>query len=250
MKQFSVKVKIYNNLLKERREKLGYSQVEIAKLIGLSQADYCAFEGMRKSPFRKKTGLPTRAAEKIALFFNEEVTDLWPESVLAVKQSSSEKKFDAVELLSLSSPEIRKTLMIEAECENTYLNKSRVDAIMLHMEKLTEREKKVVRMHFGMDGDGPMTFEQIGKTEGCCSARSQQILQKALRKIRGWIWYKEKEEKRKEAMGDQSFLEWEKRNTIENYNRWCEEHPTKQKGVETIIDASCTVIPQFNVGDF
>ena len=49
---------------------------------------------------------------------------------------------------------------------------------------LTERESKVLRMRFGLDGSKPLTLEEVGKVFGVTRERIRQIESKALRKSR------------------------------------------------------------------
>lgn len=49
---------------------------------------------------------------------------------------------------------------------------------------LPDREAKVVRMHFGLDGSEPMTLEQIGALSGITRERVRQIREKAFSRIR------------------------------------------------------------------
>jgi len=51
------------------------------------------------------------------------------------------------------------------------------------MSILNERERKIIQMYFGMDGN-PMTLEQIGDEYGLTKERIRQIKEKALRKCK------------------------------------------------------------------
>jgi len=57
-----------------------------------------------------------------------------------------------------------------------------------HLEEvlttLSEREAKVVRLRFGLDGDEHMTLEEVGKVFGVTRERIRQIEAKALRKLK------------------------------------------------------------------
>ena len=52
------------------------------------------------------------------------------------------------------------------------------------LNSLTERESKVLRMRFGLDGSKPLTLEEVGKVFGVTRERIRQIESKALRKLR------------------------------------------------------------------
>ncbi|MCD8011430.1 MAG: sigma-70 family RNA polymerase sigma factor [Lachnospiraceae bacterium] len=52
------------------------------------------------------------------------------------------------------------------------------------MVSLTPRERKVIRMRFGLDGGRVCTLEEIGREEGVTRERIRQIEAKALRKLR------------------------------------------------------------------
>ena len=49
---------------------------------------------------------------------------------------------------------------------------------------LKERESKILRLYFGLDGEDPMTLEDIGTLLGITRERVRQIKEKALLKLR------------------------------------------------------------------
>lgn len=52
------------------------------------------------------------------------------------------------------------------------------------LANLSERESKVLRMRFGLDGNKPLTLEEVGRVFGVTRERIRQIESKALRKLR------------------------------------------------------------------
>ena len=52
------------------------------------------------------------------------------------------------------------------------------------LEKLTEREMRIIKLRFGLDGQGPYTLEQTGKMLGITRERVRQIQEKAITKLR------------------------------------------------------------------
>ena len=58
------------------------------------------------------------------------------------------------------------------------------DEIRSAMETLTDGEARVLRMYYGLDGQQPMTLEEIGRHVGRTRERVRQIKEKALQKLR------------------------------------------------------------------
>lgn len=50
-------------------------------------------------------------------------------------------------------------------------------------EKLDEREKTIIVMRYGLDGDGVKTLDDVGEAVGCTRERVRQIQNRALRKL-------------------------------------------------------------------
>ncbi|CAB4756668.1 unannotated protein [freshwater metagenome] len=58
------------------------------------------------------------------------------------------------------------------------------EQIMTALDDLSDREKEVVRLRFGLDGDQPQTLEEVGKQFGVTRERIRQIEAKTLAKLR------------------------------------------------------------------
>ena len=58
------------------------------------------------------------------------------------------------------------------------------DEIQTAMDALTEGEARVLNMYYGLDGQEPMTLEEIGTYVGRTRERVRQIKEKALQKLR------------------------------------------------------------------
>jgi RNA polymerase primary sigma factor len=52
------------------------------------------------------------------------------------------------------------------------------------LSTLSDREAKVLKMRFGLEGKNPMTLEEVGKEFGVTRERIRQIEAKALRKLK------------------------------------------------------------------
>jgi len=58
------------------------------------------------------------------------------------------------------------------------------DTIRMVLSKLNAREMRILKLRFGLDGEGPLTLEETGKTLGITRERVRQIQEKALSKLR------------------------------------------------------------------
>ncbi len=59
-----------------------------------------------------------------------------------------------------------------------------VKALYKHMKDLNDREKRILNMRYGLDGDDPMTLEMIGQEFGVTRERIRQIQVEAMNKIK------------------------------------------------------------------
>ncbi|HJU65687.1 MAG TPA: RNA polymerase sigma factor RpoD/SigA [Gemmatimonadaceae bacterium] len=62
--------------------------------------------------------------------------------------------------------------------------KALTESIEEALSSLKEREAKILRLYFGLDGEEPMTLEQIGSLLGITRERVRQIKEKALSRLR------------------------------------------------------------------
>ena len=58
------------------------------------------------------------------------------------------------------------------------------DTIERVLHKLSKREMKIIKLRFGLTGDGPYTLEETGRTLGITRERVRQIQEKAIFKLR------------------------------------------------------------------
>ena len=67
--------------------------------------------------------------------------------------------------------------------EETFEN-ALTETVESALSSLKEREAKILRLYYGLDGDDPMTLEQIGSILGVTRERVRQIKEKALARLR------------------------------------------------------------------
>ncbi len=67
--------------------------------------------------------------------------------------------------------------------EQTF-EKALTETVVEALASLKERESRILRLYFGLDGEEPMTLEQIGSLMGITRERVRQIKEKALSRLR------------------------------------------------------------------
>lgn len=67
------------------------------------------------------------------------------------------------------------------------INLEDVEQLFALLETLPEREKQVLRLRFGLDGEPVRTLEEVGAIIGCTNERVRQIQNQALRKLQQQI---------------------------------------------------------------
>ena len=58
-----------------------------------------------------------------------------------------------------------------------------IEQLLALLETLSDREKKVLQMRFGLDGETILTLDEVGKKLNCTNERVRQIQNDALRKL-------------------------------------------------------------------
>lgn len=187
MKELEVTLKVRNNLLKERRLKLGFSQAEMALAIGIPLYVYSGFENMSRSPV-KTSGEWTQYALVTSEYFDCQAEEIFPPNLLKIEKPKSVKKIDFTDLrLLLSDHSQRASVgseqhLIESSKERT-------------MDFLTNRsvsllrpdEAELVRDRFGFGDEEPKSAESMAKERGLSVKRVHHVLRIATMKVEGEI---------------------------------------------------------------
>ena len=115
----------------------------------------------------EQLGLSPQRVEEI-LRLSQETASL----DVTVDDDSATRLSDLIEDESWDSPEdIAYRLSIE-------------ESVRLALTTLTTREKQIVKLRFGIEGEGPHTLEETGRRLGITRERVRQIQEKAIRKLR------------------------------------------------------------------
>ena len=191
IKDFDLAIKIRNNQLVQRREELGMSAPQVAKLMGMSYPTYLWFENMKSKPYRKETNTLREPARKILKFWNASAEEIWPEAVRAIVNNKITKKIEGETALALAG---EYTQGMGTSVHRLLEAKETLNGLNGVISTLTPREQEVIRRRFGIGCD-PETIENIASDiqndgarrehdKGLSSERVRQIESKVLRKLR------------------------------------------------------------------
>ncbi len=72
---------------------------------------------------------------------------------------------------------------LESPDEQTYVN-ALSDDMQKALDTLTERERQILSLYFGIEGEEPLTLEEIGKRMNLTRERIRQIKEKAILRLR------------------------------------------------------------------
>lgn len=176
---FEVTIRVRNNLLKQRRDRLGLSQKRLAEMIGISLWGYGALEGLHRPPVTL-SGIWRRCALSIAAFYEVKPEELWPDEILAVERSTVVRQIHGPDLLALASQYQEDAALPPGRDLDQAELKETVENVL---KTLSPREASVLREKFGLDGEDPQVNAEIAQRYGVSTARLWQIERKAFRKL-------------------------------------------------------------------
>lgn len=186
--RFGLKQRVFNWNMRVARDKLGLTQKELGKLVGLRSTTINHYETLRNFPTPMIQG-------KIAKILKTPAESLFPEwlkefRLKRVPAAIEEKSLSIKQLMKLRiekaiplrlvRPEI---LMVEdhrREIDRNFLN----DQIKEVLQTLPRRQREILELKFGFENGEEMTFGEIGQKIGISSTRVGQIKAKTIGDLR------------------------------------------------------------------
>lgn len=190
---FHVTISIKNNKLLSLRRKLGLTQRQLAQRIGIGMGSYSQIESMYASPVTNRTEW-TGIAQKIANFFRVPPSDLFSQQIINIKETRIEREFTPQQLsfIGASTPELPPTpeeLSIRKEQYLTMLSMIYSDTSIL-----TGQERQVLTLYFGLHQNKHHTLEETGTKLHLSKERINQIVKRAVMRLRQSIERQEEQE--------------------------------------------------------
>lgn len=178
MKDFEITVRAKNNHLKERRDAAGLTCRELSERIGVQYGEYINLENMRISPLHRRTGEFRAIAQKVAAFYRCLPEDIFPEAVLVIENAKAVRKIDAEDALALmgnTGALLPDRVAMDGEAK---------EALKKALTTLRPRDKEILELRFGLNGNREHTLEEIGDLFEVDGQRIRQIEARALRELR------------------------------------------------------------------
>lgn len=182
-----LEARLKNGYLARAREQAGLTAREVAKEIGISYPFYLSIESMRAYPSKETQKKICDFYRRLGIFLFEE--DVFPEELRVVRPKSkyiAEKTIPKTKLVPLAYIS-EKMLPVAEDVAKSMEADEILTKIKLILNDLSVREREVIKMRFGLDGEKPKTFREIGELLGVSTERSRQIEARALYKIRNNI---------------------------------------------------------------
>jgi RNA polymerase sigma factor (sigma-70 family) len=154
------------------------SVAEFCDVHKLQQSSVGDYLNLKHSPYNKKTGELTKLALQLCVITQIPSDDLFPPTLYnGSVPSLMIAEVDSIQYVPLSAAA---QLSLPASQDQYNLTQ----AIDVTLYQLSLREEQIIRLHYGLDGQGEHTYKEIAKIIGLSTGRIAQIESKAFRKLR------------------------------------------------------------------
>ena len=182
MSDVRLQIKIKSSRIMRAMEVAGiYSVAELCRIMGMpnSQGPVGELVNMKCSPL-SKTGTWRTIALALATALHKEPDDLWPEYLRRVELKSNEVRVDMT---------MREFQKLASDPDDLMRSMTVQEALA----QLPAREREVLELRFGLNGNGEHTLAEVSKLlprqnggkEPIARERIRQIEAKAFRRLRG-----------------------------------------------------------------
>lgn len=176
--QVGLKQSIFNEAMRSARIGLGLRQSDLAKKCGTTGCTISSIEGFRQYPTEKMQS-------KISKVLGQPQEKLFPKwlELYKLQTSTVTKVIEYVpnEIMWSEKPLLDFPKSVEEEVEEGVIS----NTILKAMQKvLNEREIRIIKMRFGLEGYRQHTLEEVGKEFMVSKERVRQMEAKALAKLR------------------------------------------------------------------
>ena len=171
--RIGIKVRVFNFALDHAIKAKGWNRKEAAAAFGVSHITLYHWLAFKSYPKEAKI---LKVSQVLGVWRDV----LFPEDIksLRITKQPEPLSFGREEALAFGM------LSDESNPEKVALQASLQESLQTAMQVLNEREKLVLKLHFGLDGEESLTLEGVGAVLGVTKERIRQIQTTAFRKLR------------------------------------------------------------------
>jgi len=184
---YRIRVSVRNNLILQRIEEAGHDSIAaFCRSSGINLSAMHQLLAMKISPVSAANGEWRKSvqmlAEELRCLPDDLFSDVQRTSKLErafVERTMSEEQVQALAQSGLGQ-------ITDGRPDLALMQKEAAEILSAQLGRLlAPREQKAVRLYFDLDGEGPITFSDLGaRLGGVSGTRAQQITTKAMRKLR------------------------------------------------------------------
>jgi len=182
MSDYRVTVKVQNNNILKMIEFRGFASArQFCIQTGYSYGSLNKLINLKEAPIQQDGTM------RSIIYTLSEKLNCYPEELFSSVQMETAIE-DNKRTFQIEEAEMR--FMLESQSNIKSLEENiteieRQNAVVNAIDTLTPREKKIINMRFGLDGNnGEQTLDEVGREFGITRTRVRQIEIKALRKLR------------------------------------------------------------------
>ena len=183
---YRVRVSVRNNLILQRIEAAGHDSIAaFCRASGMKLSTMHQLLSLKISPIASRTGEWRRSvqmlAEELKCLPGDLFTDIQRTSKLErafIERTMSEEQVQALAQSGLGQ-------ITDGRPDVALMRKEAAETLSAQLGRLAPREQKAMRLYFDLDGEGPITFDDLGARLGGVSGnRAWQITREAMWKLR------------------------------------------------------------------
>ena len=181
MKDYLLQIKIKNAPLMELMKLCGYANAaELSRASGVPQSMIGQYLNLSQVPWSKVRNSWKKSVLDLAKCLQVIPENMFPAQHInkCLPKNSIEATVDLNDLKALYSG------TLEPSIEDRLLEECNINAVANALDKLTDREAKILKMRHGIDCDQAYTLHQIADKFSVTPVRIRQIEDKAIRKLR------------------------------------------------------------------
>ena len=184
MKDYVLEIKVKNNYMMTKMRERGIdTAAELARRTGLTQPAVSVLLTLKVAALTKR-GKWRPSLLKLAKFFNCLPEELVPPQHLeeSLSRNTTTLEVGRADLKKIASWAMQDKAVVDPLL--LLAQGEAVEGVQTALGHLKPRERHVVAMRFGLDGESPATLDEVAETMGVTRERVRQIEAKGMRRLK------------------------------------------------------------------